>query len=135
MFSASTASSVRPQSAVLGANESLIPVWMELQGRAGDAYRIEILRPDASLYAFVNYTLPADFRYGWHYWYWNWGNVNVPPSTYGTWNLRVLINSVEVKRTSFQVGASTVYGPRFAPIAGRSFRLNGTTQRGLRPAE
>lgn len=117
------------QPAVLGANEPFLPFWMQIQGLAGDAYRIEILRPDGSLYSFVNYSLPGNFQYGWHYWYWAWGPGNVPASTYGTWNARVLINSVEVKRVPFQVGATTVYGPRFSPVAGRSYRLNGVVQK------
>jgi hypothetical protein len=117
------------QPAILGANETNIPVWIELQGLAGDAYRIEILRPDGSLYSAVEYTLPYDVSYGWHFWYWNWGNANVPPSTYGMWSARVCIDFIEIKRVQFQVGASTVYGPRFAPIAGRSYRLNGSVQK------
>lgn len=113
---------------VMGANEPWIPVFLQLQGLAGDAYRIEILRPNSTLYAFVDYTLPSNNPYSWHYWYWGWSG-GVPPSDYGTWAVRVLINSVEVKRTTFQVGASTIFGPRLVPKAGHTFRLDGTTQR------
>jgi hypothetical protein len=41
----------------------------------------------------------------------------------------VLINNVEVKRSTFTVGASTVYAPRFTPVDGRSYRLSGSVQR------
>ena len=114
--------------AVMGATEPWIPVFLQLQGLAGDAYHLDILRPNSTVYASIDYTLPGNLQYGWHYWYWGW-NGGVSAADYGTWAVRVMINSVEVKRTNFQVGATTVFGPRLEPKAGRSFRIDGTVQR------
>ena len=114
--------------AVMGANEPWIPVFVQLQGLAGDSYHLEILRPSSTVYASVDYALPASIQYGWNLWYWGW-NGGVSPADYGTWVARVTVNSVEVARTSFVVGAATVFGPRLVPKAGHSFRINGTVQR------
>jgi hypothetical protein len=111
---------------IFGANEPYIAFWIEIQGLQGDAYTLEIRKPDSSLYNNVNYSLTGKYRYGWNYWYWSFGNI--PSSDYGMWYARVLISGNEVKKVNFQVGASTQYAPRFK-IAGRSYRINGSVQR------
>ena len=115
------------QPAVMGANETFLPVFLQLQGNAGNSYRIEVRRPNGTVYSFVNYTLPSKLSYGWHLWYWGW-NGGVPAGDYGLWSTVVKIGTVEVARTEFQVGPTTIFGPRFAPIGGRSFRINGSVQ-------
>jgi len=116
------------QPIVMGADEPFIAVWLQFQGQAGDPYKLEILRPDNSVYSSVNYSLSTKLRYGWHYWYWNFSG-NVPPSDYGIWTARIVIDEIVVHQVNFEVDSTTEYAPRFWPIAGRSFRINGIVQR------
>ena len=116
------------QPAVFGIHEPWIPVWLSVQGRAGDGYRIEIHRPNASLYTSLDYVLPAQQQAGVHYWYWGW-NGSVTAADQGTWTTKVLVNGVVVRQMAFTVGATTIYPPRFTPRGGRSFKVNGAVQR------
>lgn len=43
--------------------------------------------------------------------------------------MRALSDGVLSREVSFEVGAATVFGPRFWPRAGRSFRIDGTVQK------
>ena len=115
------------QPAVFSANEPYLVMWLRLQGLPGDSYTIEIRRPDASLYGNIIHTLSNKVT-GWHYWGWFLSGT-VSPAEYGTWTGSVLINGNTVQQVSFEVGAATVYSPRFGPIAGRSFRVDHTIQK------
>ncbi len=112
---------------VMGANETFLNVWLHFGGKLGDTYRIEVRRPNGSLFISLDYTLPT-IVWGWyHYWVWYFGVI--PPSDYGTWNYKIIINGgPSVKEVNFEVGPATIYPPRFWPIAGRSFRLGPGTQ-------
>jgi hypothetical protein len=116
------------QPAVFGIHEPYLPIWLYPQGLAGDAYHLEIRRPDNSVWGSVDYTAPGDIQGGYQYWYWNWDG-NVSSADYGTWTVRLLIGGNPVRAVSFVVGPSTVFGPRFAPKVGRSFRVNGSAQK------
>jgi hypothetical protein len=111
----------------IGANERVLPVWIQLQGIAGGAYRIEIRRPNGSLYGWADYVLPDKWGYGWHYWYWNFAG-NVGAGDYGIWRYLVLVDNHPVQSIPFEVGATTAFGPRFTPVSGRSFRISGAVQ-------
>jgi murein DD-endopeptidase MepM/ murein hydrolase activator NlpD len=114
------------QPAVFGNHEPYVAVWFHLQGLGGDTYRVEVRRPNGTLYASVNNPMFVDVHGGYNLWYWSWdGNVTGPD--FGTWTAKVLVGGVTQQQTSFVVGVSTVYGPRFTPRSGRSFRLDGTT--------
>jgi murein DD-endopeptidase MepM/ murein hydrolase activator NlpD len=114
------------QPAVMGANEPYLVVWFQMQAPVGATYTVEVRRPDNSLFGSYNYTFTA-FATGAHVWVWNFAGY-VPPSAYGTWTARVLIGGVTARAVQFPVNANTVYGPRFFPVAGRSFRIHGVTQ-------
>ncbi|MFQ5752838.1 MAG: M23 family metallopeptidase, partial [bacterium] len=116
------------QPKMMGANEPFVAVWLQMQGQVGDPYTLEILRPDNTVYSSVSSSLPFKFQYGWNYWFWSFAG-NVSPSDYGIWTARIIINGNNVKQVDFEVGATTVYAPRFWPIAGRSFRIDGSIQR------
>ncbi|MFQ5652593.1 MAG: peptidoglycan DD-metalloendopeptidase family protein [bacterium] len=116
------------QPKVMGANEPFVAIWILLQGQEGDPYTLEILRPDNSVYSFVDFSLPFKFQGGWNYWVWSFAGA-VSSADYGIWTARVLINGSNVKQVEFEVGAATVYPPRFWPIAGRSFRIDGNVQK------
>lgn len=116
------------QPAVFGIHEPYLPIWLYPQGLSGDTYHLEIRRPDSAVWGFVNYTAPSDIQGGYQYWYWSW-NGNVSAADYGTWTVNMLIGGSLVRTVNFVVGPSTIYGPRFAPAVGRSFRIDGTVHR------
>jgi murein DD-endopeptidase MepM/ murein hydrolase activator NlpD len=113
--------------AILGANEPFVPVWVQFALPAGTTYAMEIRRPDNSLYASGSYSFPT-YTTGWQFWAWYFSPY-VPPSAYGLWTANVLLNGAVARRDTFRVAATTVYGPRFAPIDGRSFRIAGAAQK------
>lgn len=116
------------QPAVLGIDEPYLPVVLQLHGRTGEHYRIEIRRPDQSLFAGVDHTFTEPLAQGLHWWAWYW-NGNVSASEQGVWTVDAIADGMPARRTTFTVGATTVYGPRFAPGVGRSYRVNGVVQR------
>jgi hypothetical protein len=93
----------------------------------GSSYRIEIAKPDASLYSWVDFTAPDPMRGGYHLWGW-YAAPWITPADDGVWTLRVLVGGHVLQSRTFTVGASTAFGPRFRR-SGRSFRIDGTTQR------
>lgn len=115
------------QPAVLGIHEPYLPVWFYPQGLAGDSYRIEIRRPNNTLYSSVEDVLQQDVHGGYSYWYWEW-NGFVTAVNYGTWVVNLLVDGSVRRQVAFTVGPSTAFGPRLTR-SGRSFRINGATQR------
>jgi murein DD-endopeptidase MepM/ murein hydrolase activator NlpD len=111
-----------------GAGEPVVAVWFLYQCQPGEGYRVEILRPDGSLFAFAEGTQSQKQQLAYQYYWWTWSG-RVPSSTYGTWTARVLSNGSVKATRSFQVGATTSFGPRFWPVAGRSLRVAGTEVR------
>jgi len=117
----------RPTQPVLfGANEQYLAVWFTLSAQTGDSYIIEVRRPDDTLFISdvpVPPVFPSFDGYNWHRFTWPFSGV--PASQYGTWTVRVISNSVVVKQIQFEVGATTIYPPRFYPLSGKSFRYEG----------
>ncbi len=114
------------QPVVMGANEPYIVAWFQAQ-TAGLTYRVQIRRPDNSLFAGQLAGLPKILT-GWIYHYWNFSG-SVSPADYGVWTMQFRIGTTIIKSVPFTVDATTRFGPRFAPIAGRSFRIDGIVQR------
>lgn len=114
------------QPAILGADEPFVAVWLDYQGQKGDTYTVEVDRPNGTVYATRTSSLTAKGR-GRVYWYWTFRG-NVSAADYGTWTARILINGNVAKQVSFDVGSASVYAPRFSPLSGKSFRINGTGQ-------
>lgn len=116
------------QPVVFGAAEGLLGVWVQPQGGGaiGATYRIEIRKPDQTpKFSVAAVSLSSGFLYGWQAWYWYLGSI--PDSDLGTWHATVLIGGNVVKSLDFAVGRQTLYAPQFAPVAGKSFRLEGVT--------
>jgi murein DD-endopeptidase MepM/ murein hydrolase activator NlpD len=116
------------QPVVYGIREAKLPVFVQYQSRVGDAGRIEVLRPNGSLFGSYDFTVTVGQQLGWFCPSWAW-NGNVTAADYGTWTVRALSNGVLSYSTTFQVGPATVFGPRFWRRGGRSFRINGAVQR------
>lgn len=115
------------QPEVLGANESTLVTWFQIQGQEADVINVEIRRPNGSLWGLVDYTLPVKMQYSWLYWWWNWVG-QVGPGDYGTWSLIAKSNGNLLKEFEFEVNANTDFKPRFWPVSGRSIRIDGTEQ-------
>jgi hypothetical protein len=115
------------QPAALGIHEPFLPVWFYPQGLAGDSYRIEVRRPNNTLYSSVEDVLQQDVHGGCFYWYWEW-NGFVTAVDYGTWMVNLIVDGRVRRQVAFSVGPSTVFGPRLTR-AGRSFRIDGAVQR------
>ncbi len=116
------------QPAVIGIHEPYLPVILLLHARVGETYRVELRRPDASLWAWVDYTMPGDMSEGSHWWAWYW-NGYVNAADYGTWTAVTLLGGVPVRTVPFVVGPGTIYSPRFVPRDGHSFRIDGAVHR------
>ena len=116
------------QPIVFGANEQYLAVWFNLSAQAGDSYTIEVRRPGDTLFI-SDVPIPPVFPlfdgYNWHRFYWNFSG-HVSPAWYGTWTVRIISNSIIVKEIQFEVGGTTIYPPRFYPLAGRSLRFEGS---------
>jgi murein DD-endopeptidase len=112
---------------VFGITEPHLDQWVQFQGNAGDDFRIEVRKPDGSLWAGYDDVLSGDAQFSWFWVYWFW-NGNVTAADYGTWRFKAFAHGALSREITFQVGPTTVYGPRLRP-AGRSFRINGSTQR------
>jgi murein DD-endopeptidase MepM/ murein hydrolase activator NlpD len=114
------------QPAVMGIDEPFLAAWIQVQANAA-TYRIQIRKPDGTVFAStLNST--GKIRYGWFYWFWDFAGM-VTAADYGTWSMRFRVGGVTIKEIFFEVGPTTEFGPRFSPIDGRSFRVDGTVQR------
>ncbi len=115
------------QPAVFGATEPYVLFWVSLQAPAGTSFTMEILQPNGATYASYPLTL-GSYTYANTYVYWSW-NGYVDAGDYGTWTVRIRQSSTTIASSTFTAGATTQLAPRFSPIAGRSFRITGATQR------
>ncbi len=113
--------------AVFGIGEPEIAIWIFFQGNPGGQFRIELRKPNNQLLYWNDYTLGFKAFPQTGIWPIGWSGT-VSPADYGIWTLQVLTGGVPRVTKTFQVGASTRYAPRFSPVAGRSFRINGTVQ-------
>jgi murein DD-endopeptidase MepM/ murein hydrolase activator NlpD len=106
------------QPVVFGRNEPRLGFWLQLQGPYGDYYRLEIRRPDQSLFTSVVVGFTSKIQYGWNYFYWALPG-GLPT---GTWTATVITGAGAITTLPFTVGDATVFQPRLQP-AGRSLRL------------
>ena len=116
------------QPAQIGIHETRLPMWFQFQGNPGDTYRVELRKPDDSVWAAFDDTLRYDARIDWFWSYYFWDG-GVTSADYGTWTLRAYANGSLSNQAPFVVGPTTVYPPRVAPGVSRSFRINGSIQR------
>jgi Peptidase family M23/FlgD Ig-like domain len=114
------------QPVVMGADEPYVVLWFQAQS-AGLTCRVQIRRPDNSVFAGQFAGLSKTQR-GWFYFFWDFAG-NVSPAEYGVWTAQFRIGTTLIKSVPFVVDATTRFGPRFWPVAGRSFRINGNVQR------
>jgi len=118
------------QPAVFGANERFLKVWTLVFGQIGDPYSIEIRRPDGSLFTNVDAVVqPTAWNAGrgWQLWDIPFSGA-VPSTDYGTWSAVVRSAGETVATDSFAVGGTSVFGPRFHWLAGKSFHLSQENQ-------
>ena len=112
--------------AVFGITEPQLDVWVQLQANLGDLFRIEVVRPDDTIWGFYEDALWFDGQYGWFWVWWPW-NGSVDAADVGIWTVRGYNDNELTYEHTFDVGLDTLYGPRFQP-AGRSFYVDGSTQ-------
>ena len=119
------------QPAMFGAAEPTLQAWVLFQGAVGGSCTLAVIRPDGSQFSTMTYTVPSNpdsYVQGYVSRYWVFAG-KVTSADYGTWTLKVSTGGNVMKQVSFEVGAATQYPPRFSPISGRSFRINGSIQR------
>lgn len=117
-----------PQPTVFGRDELRLCMWFQFQGPAGDSITIRVKKPDGSVYGDFGDRAADAQSYGW-FWAWFWFQPYVSAGDDGTWRLQVWRQGALQAERTFTVGATTQWGPRFAPPAGRSFRIDGSVQR------
>ena len=116
------------QPRVIGMNEPWIPFILQKQGNLGDTYTFEVRKPDNSLWVSYPDTLREKDKFDWLWYYVYWAPYVAPADT-GLWTVRVTQGAGTLMQNSFRVGASTAFAPRFWPVDGRSFRVNGLIQK------
>ncbi len=112
-----------PEPLTFGLDEPQLGVWFLLQGQEDEAYTVSLYKPDSSLFGEFNYVLSEKSRYAFHSWYWNLGDLS--ESDAGEWWATVTEGRRKLARLAIPFSKETVFPPRFRPIAGRSFRLEG----------
>jgi hypothetical protein len=103
-------------------------MWVQFQSRAGDTATVVVRKPGGAVYGSFDYVSQDAVQFGW-FWAYYFFNPYVPPADYGTWHLQLQRRGVVIADRPFTVAATTTFGPRFWPRAGRSFRINGSAQR------
>jgi murein DD-endopeptidase MepM/ murein hydrolase activator NlpD len=115
-----------------GMNEQEVVFWINAQTMPGDQYRVEMLRPNGTLYGQGSGAFNSKARFGYWYFYWNFGGF-VSGADYGVWTARIYGKDSEgdfnvvLGESSFTVGSETVWAPRFQP-AGKSIRISSEVQ-------
>ena len=113
-----------PQPLVWGANEPYMIAWVQLQSPPGDNYRLDVLKPDGSVFrTSETITIPQYIRYSWHPFV--WAIPPIAPSEFGLWKMRITTNGNLLKEIPFHVEQATYYAPRFYPLGGKSVRIEG----------
>lgn len=110
---------------VYGAHQDKLGLWIQLQGLFSTQYQVEILRWDGSSFSNITKTISTSKGVQWHVFYWNF-NGQVVPEDFGWWRAIISYNGEVLKQVEFEVGDSTRFGPRFFPLSGRSFYVDGT---------
>jgi len=118
--------------AVFGINEPEVVFWINAQTMPGDRYRVEMLRPNGSVYGQGSGAFNSKARFGYWYFFWFFDG-NVSETDFGDWTARIYGEDSEgdlnviLGESTFRVGAETEWAPRFLP-AGKSIIISGETQ-------
>lgn len=112
-----------PQPLTFGLDEQQLGVWFLVQGQEDDIYTVSLFMPDSTLFGEFDYSLSEKSRYAFHTWYWNLGDLS--ESDAGEWWATVTERGRKLARLAIPFSNETVFPPKFLPIAGRSFRLEG----------
>ncbi|MEO6695713.1 MAG: M23 family metallopeptidase, partial [Ignavibacteria bacterium] len=100
--------------------EPEIGIWMQYQATYSlDPIKIEIRKPNGTLFNSTQFNNVSQVQYGWTYWT---PNFDVGVAETGNWYARILFNGVEQGRTYFNVQLLTSNRPRIWPEAAQCFR-------------
>ncbi len=118
------------QPVVFGADEPNLKVWVLLSGQPTEPYRVEVHRPDGSIFGQVESGVTAYVRHwGEGYQYYDFPfNGRVSAADYGEWYAQILFGGVPVSTDRFTVGETSRYAPRFHWLAGKSLHLSTERQ-------
>lgn len=117
---------------IFGQNEPEVVFWINAQTMPGDQYRVEILRPNGTVYGQGSDAFNSKIRFGYWFFYWTFDGF-VSELDHGEWTARIYGKDSEgdlnliLGESVFEVGEETVWAPRFLP-AGKSIRMNGEVQ-------
>jgi len=107
--------------------ESKIGIFLLFQGKyTGKQIKIEIRKPDGTMFSYLHFSLYVYCRYNWATWT---PDFNPGIAQTGNWSVRVLYDNVEQKRIYFNVQLLTSNRPRLYPVAGKCFRKSSFLQR------
>lgn len=113
---------------VWGLDEPTLGVWTQLQALPGAQYTVRVVKPDGTLWNEQHKTMAlTQAGVQWHVFYWPFA-TQVAENDTGTWIVQIEADGELVKSVPFEVGVTSVYGPRFL-LAGRSFKVSETEQR------
>lgn len=118
--------------AVFGMDEPEVVFWINAQTMPGDTYRVQMLRPNGTVYGLGSGAFNSKARFGYWYFYWFFDG-SVSEADFGEWSARIYGANQEgdlnviLGESTFTVGAETEWAPRFLP-AGKSIRISGEPQ-------
>ena len=110
--------------ALMSIDESVIQFWVLLSGQAGGSYTINIYRPDQSLFGTRFETLTRKRLWTWKHHAFSFRS-HVSAADIGTWRMEAVVNDTVIYSRTMEVGFTSEYAPRFYPVAGRSFHVEG----------
>ena len=109
-----------PEPRVLGIGELRLCMWFQYQSRCCDTATVIVRKPDGSVYGSFDFSNTAPAQLDW-FWSWFYLGPYVSAADYGTWRQQMVRKDGTVLVDHpFTVGATTQWGPRFWPRAGRS---------------
>ncbi len=115
-----------PEPLVFGKNEVFLTPWVQFQGNVGDQITFELIDADGATWYQNTQVIDNKRRYGWYAQ--RILLANQADMAEGLWQLKVSSGGQNLVEHSFAVGNVSVYSPRFYPISGKSFQLNGSTR-------
>jgi hypothetical protein len=109
---------------VYGADEQFLGIWTQFQGDPGTLYDVRVLKPDGSEFASqTKWTPLTNQGFQWQVFHFGWSS-RVNEADYGVWSVNVELDGEVFQAVPFEVGETSIYAPRFYPLAGKSFRLS-----------
>lgn len=113
---------------VWGLDEPTLGVWTQLQALPNAQYTVSVLKPDGTVWNEQRKTMAlTQAGVQWHVFYWPFA-AHVTANDAGTWVVHIESDGERIKSIPFEVGTTSVYGPRFL-LAGRSFKVSEMEQR------